>query len=126
MSWVADTSWLYALIDDADPHHTKARDQASEPDPVEVPEVILAEALDLIRCRHGPKVARAALAGFEKLPHFVLGEATSHLDTVVVWRTNSALSFADAAAVAAARRRSFGLRSFDQRQLRVLAAARHE
>ena len=126
MSWVADTSWLYALIDGADPHHLKARSQASQPDPVEVPEVVLAETLDLVRYRHGRKVAQAALTGFELLPHFALGEGAPHGETAAVWRGHTALSYADAAAVATARRRGFGLRSFDRRQLRAFAAARPE
>lgn len=124
MSWVADTSWLYALIDDADPHHGEARGQAKKPDPVEVPEVILAETLDLIRYRHGNKVAKDALEGFERLPHFALGEGVAHDAVVGVWREHDTLSYADATAVAAARRRNFGLRSFDRRQLRALEQSR--
>ena len=126
MSWVADTSWLYALIDDADPHHAKARSQAGEPEPVEVPEVILAETLDLLHYRHGRKAAEAALEGFEKLPHFALGGGAPLAETASVWRDHAGLSYADAAAVAAARKHKFGLRSFDKRQLRALpdAAAR--
>jgi predicted nucleic acid-binding protein len=124
VSWVADTSWLYALIDEADRHHLKARGQASKPEPVEVPEAILAETLDLIRYRHGKKLAEAALKGFERLPHFVLGEGAPCRETASVWRAHEGLSYADAAAVAAAQKRGFGLRSFDGRQLRALAATR--
>jgi len=122
MTWVADTSWLYALIDDSDPHHLQARQEARQPDPVEVPEVILAETLDLIRYRHGREVARDALDGFERLPHFVLGEGVPHADVATTWRAHPALSYADATAVAAARRRNVGLRSFDRRQVRALRA----
>ena len=122
MTWVADTSWLYALIDDADPHHVQARREASQPDPVEVPEAILAETLDLIRYRHGKEVAKDALGGFARLPQFALGEAAPHADVASIWRAHAALSYADATAVAVARRRNMGLRSFDRRQLRALRA----
>lgn len=124
MSWVADTSWLYALVDEADPHHGEARNQAQEPEPVEVPEVILAETLDLIRYRHGKGFAKETLAGFEHLPHFVLGESVVHAEAAAVWREHGALSYADAVAIAAARRRDFALRSFDRRQLRALRETR--
>lgn len=123
MSWVADTSWLYALIDDADPHHAKARSQAGEPEPIEVPDVVLAETLDLIRYRFGKEAAVEALEGFEKLPHFALGGGAPLGETANVWRSHAALSYADAAAVAAARKRKFGLRSFDRRQLRAMEDA---
>lgn len=122
MSWVADTSWLYALVDDADRHHATARHEAEVPEPVEVPEAILAETLDLIRYRHGKRAALAALDGFERLPHFVLGDGDAHDGTVEVWRQHAGLTFADAAAVATARRRRYRLRSFDRRQLRASAA----
>ena len=124
MTWVADTSWLYALIDAADPHHVEARQQARQPDPVEVPEAILAETLDLIRYRQRKAVARDALDGFERLPHFVLGEGAPHADVASIWRAHAALSYADATAVAVARRRNVGLRSFDRRQLRALSASK--
>ncbi|HEX9710040.1 MAG TPA: PIN domain-containing protein [Candidatus Thermoplasmatota archaeon] len=123
MTWVADTSWLYALVDLADPHHAKARAQAAQPDPVEVPEVILAETLDLVRYRHGRNAAVQALDGFGRLPHFVLGESPRHAETVSVWRAHDALSYADAAAVAQARSRGYGLRSFDARQIRAFGGS---
>jgi predicted nucleic acid-binding protein len=122
MTWVADTSWLYALVDSADPHHLKARNEARQADPVEVPEVIVAETLDLIRYRFGKAAARRALEGFERLPHFALGEQPGHSEAVSVWSANEALSYADATAVALARTRGFGLRSFDERQLKALRA----
>lgn len=124
MTWVADTSWLYALVDEADPHHREARQQAAQPDPVEVPEIILAETIDLIRYRHGRDSAEAALADFERLPHFALGEGVPHAETSSVWREHSTLSYADASAVALAYRHNFGLRSFDRRQLRAYQSRR--
>jgi predicted nucleic acid-binding protein len=120
MTWVADTSWLYALVDAADPHHAKAREEARQPEPVEVPEVILAETLDLIRYRHGRKAALAALEGFERLPHFVLGEHASHVDAATLWRSFTRLSYADAVAVGHAKARGFELRTFDRTQVKAL------
>jgi predicted nucleic acid-binding protein len=120
MTWVADTSWLYALIDDADPHHAEARAQAREPDPVEIPEAILAETLDLIRYRHGKGFAVKVLDGFVRLPHFVLGGGAALDEAAGVWRSRLALSYADAVAIAVARGLNAGLRSFDRRQLRAL------
>ena len=124
MSWVADTSWLYALMDTADTHHDEARAQAEEPAPVEIPEPILAETLDLIAHRHGKALAELTLKGFERLPHFVLGEPSPHAESVSVWRDNRGLSFADATAVAHARTRNYGLRTFDRRQQRAFQAAK--
>ena len=120
MSWIADTSWLYALVDNADPHHEDARSQAKIPAPVEIPQAIMAETLDLIRYRHGKKAAIAALVGYEALPHFAIQDEGDHAATAVVWRQHEGLTYADATAVAAAKRRGFGLRSFDRRQVRAL------
>jgi predicted nucleic acid-binding protein len=78
----------------------------------------------LIAYRHGRKAALQALAGFGRLPHFVLGEQPGHGATVEAWRKNSGFSFADAAAVAHAKARGFDLRSFDARQVRALRTSR--
>ena len=122
MTWVADTSWLYALIDSDDPHHGQARAEAKEAVPIEIPDAILAETLDLIRYRLGKSEAIDALAGFEKLAHFVIGERASPAEVKRVWVDHKSLSFADASAVALALKRGFGLRSFDKRQLRAVRA----
>jgi predicted nucleic acid-binding protein len=120
MTWVADTSWLFALIDPDDAHHEQARQEARQAAPVEIPDVILAETLDLIRWRFGKSEALEALEGFEKLPHFVIGERASLADVKQVWMNHKSLTFADACAVALALKRGFGLRSFDKRQLRAV------
>ncbi len=124
MTWVADTSWLYALVDDRDPHHLQARSKARQPEPVEVPETILAETLDLIRYRQGKQASKDALRGFERLPHFVLGAPIRLEEVAAVWRAEEALSFADSTAVAAALSRGRGLASFDRRQIRARQLAR--
>lgn len=124
MKWVADTSWLYALIDDVDPHHREARGQAEQPDPVVVPQVILAETMDLIRYRHGKKAAERVLDAFEGLPHFVLGGDIEHSEASAIWRRHAPLSYSDAVAVAAARRGKMELRTFDRRQRKALQMER--
>jgi predicted nucleic acid-binding protein len=120
MTWVADTSWLYALVDSDDSHHVQARAEAEVADPVEIPEVILAETLDLIRYRLGKRQALEALEGFEQLAHFVIGERAGLAEVKRVWSEHRSLSFADACAVALALKRGVGLRSFDKRQLRAV------
>ena len=120
MSWVADTSWLYAMADELDSHHRSALSEARHPEPVEIPPIIMAETLLLVQYRRGKAAAEAALREIEKLPHFVLGQGTSHPEIVKIWRANAHLSYPDAAAVAAAWVKRFGLRSFDLRQLKAL------
>ncbi len=123
MTWVADTSWLYALFDEADYHHRTARSEAMLAEPVAVPEAILAETLDLMRYRHGKPLAKKALEGLGRLPHFAIGEGVPHADSAAEWRCHAGLSYADATAVALARRKGLKLRTFDRRQAKALESA---
>lgn len=69
---VVDTSLLYALFDAKDKWHKDAKRALEEHRPVLVPPGILQETLDLLRYRHGAKVAVAALQWLAKADQVVL------------------------------------------------------
>ena len=69
---VVDTSLLYALFDTKDKWHKEAKRALEEHRPVLIPPGILQETLDLLRYRHGAKVAVAALKWLAKSDQVVL------------------------------------------------------
>lgn len=119
MTWVADTSWLYALFDEDDAHHRKATQEAQDPEPVEVPPLIAKEVLDLARKRRGKPAALRMLADLRRIPHLVFVDEARPAATFEVWRAQ-AVSLADANAIAWARYRGARLRTFDARQQAAL------
>lgn len=126
MNAVADTSWLYAFFVASDAHHEKAVAQSGSIESLHVPPAILVETLDLMRLRKGLGRASAenALGQMEADPHFRLAEPPhDHAAAAKVYRGNRRLSYADAAAVAAARRVGGELCTFDKRQRAALGAA---
>lgn len=123
MKGVADTSWLYAVFDERDPHHAEARHQLGAAESVHVPPAILAETLDLIEYRAGKATAVAALEDLARAPPVRL-EREHDVDSVnEIWRAHAVLTYADASAVSAARRLGLGLYTFDRRQRRALNVA---
>lgn len=123
MKAVADTSWLYAFFVATDAHHKAAVDQSRKVEALHVPPAIMVETLDLIRLRKGlgRPGAEGALEQMEADSHFRLGEPPhDHLATASVYRAAQALSYADAAAVAAARRLGLDLLTFDADQRAAL------
>jgi predicted nucleic acid-binding protein len=122
MTVVADTSWLYALFDADDAHHAKARSEAQDPTPIEVPPLIAKEFLDLARKRHGKSVALGLLADLRRMPHLRLIDDARLDTTFAVWK-GKAISLADANAIAWAVHRGATLRTFDARQRAALKEA---
>lgn len=70
---VADTSWLFALIDGDDLHHAKAIAQAGSGRSFLVPSEILAETLALVRWKFGREAQHALLAALTAMPHARIG-----------------------------------------------------
>jgi len=113
---VADTSWLYAIFDDKDPHHDEAAALVRTPLITLVPAAIMNELLDLIKYRRGKQAALAAGESLESFPHFDTWFKVDGHDAARVWRENRHLSLHDAHAVALARSTGFRLETFDERQ----------
>lgn len=67
-----DSSLLYALFNAKDQWHKEAKRALEEHRPVLIPPCILQETLDLLRYRHGAKVAVAALQWLAKADQVVL------------------------------------------------------
>lgn len=115
MTWVADTSWLYALFDADDAHHRRALAEAADPEPIEVPPLIAKELLDLARKRRGKPGALALLADLRRMPHLRMTDEARLDETLALWKAAS-ISLADANAIVWAKHRGGGLRTFDMRQ----------
>ena len=118
---VADTSWLYALFNQADVHHDDATADVTIPQVTLVPTAIMNEFLDLVRYRLGKDAAARALDALQDFPHFDLWYPTEEKEAVAVWTTHPHLSMHDAHVVACARTAGFELASFDNRQKAVLS-----
>lgn len=124
-----DTSWLFALLAPADPHHAQALREAGDGQPLIAPAVIAAELLQLIqwRARQRQGLARArriacgALEDLEHIPTFRIETGYDVADAQRVFLANTRLSYADAVAVSVARRMGTGLLSFDRDQKTALA-----
>lgn len=124
MRGVADTSWLYAFFVASDIHHSKAVQQSTKVETVHVPPAIVVETLDLIRLRNrlGRSKAENALSQMENDPHFRLADPPhDHAAAAQIYRAAKGLSYADAAAVAAARRLGLDLLTFDEGQQAAVA-----
>lgn len=120
MRRVADSSWLYALADGADAHHRKAKTEAERQEMIHVPPAVLVETLGLIQYRAGgdQAPALAALEAMAATANMALAEPEhDHEAAVRIWEAHPRLTYADAAAVAAARRLGVGLATFDKEQL---------
>lgn len=113
---VADTSWLYAIFDDKDPHHDKARAWVLEPRVTLVPTAIMHETLDLIAYRHRPESARRAYQDMLSFPHFDMDYPVDEQTAHAIWLREPALSHHDAAVIACAEATGFDIATFDRRQ----------
>lgn len=125
MAAVADTSWLYALLAENDRFHGRAVREAEAQDAIFVPPATLVETLNVVQLRarvssaaESPHATAAkALAALENQPTVILGEPPHDHETAArIWRATPALSYADAAIVAAARAKSLELLTFDRAQ----------
>lgn len=120
MKGVADTSWLYAVFDRRDRHHTEARAQFAKSPEVHVPPAILAETLDLIEYRSDKATAVGAMDDLAKASPVRFERNFDVESSTVIWRQHVALTYADANAVSAARRLGLGLFTFDKKQRRAM------
>ena len=116
MMRVVDTSLLYAFFNRADAHHEEARAAFRQPAPVGVPASVLQETLDLIRFRHGKRVALEAYHDLCALPHVRLLQAPAEKAVADLWSRREALSHADAGAVVTAWREDADLLTADAKQ----------
>lgn len=120
MTWTADTSWLYALFDVDDRHHAAAIKEVQEAEAIEVTPLVLSELIFLAGKRGGRQASQAAVANLERLPHLSFVDGPDLSATLKIWREH-AVSFPDANAIAWAHKRRAKLRTFDERQKKVLA-----
>ncbi len=128
---VADTSWLYALLNARDEFHAVAVAQAESKESIYIPPVILAETLLLVQ-RRGEKLGRnghaLAVEAMDRLaakPSVLMAEPDhDHDATSRILRAHPRLTYPDAAAVAAARRKAVPLCTFDEAQRQAHASAR--
>lgn len=120
-----DTSVLYALFNEADDWHDKAKRTLRERRPILVPPGVLQETLELLHLRHGAAHARSALQWLAQQPMVLLdpaGAAQSHQAAAEAFlsgtRTPEAhrIGFADVWCVAHALERGAGLVTNDARQ----------
>lgn len=124
---VADTSWLYALMDSADRFHDEALGEARTARPVLIAPETFAEFMQLIawrrQVRQDPTPRQTAIQAARTLlatPTLrVLPDADAG-DSLDVMDAHPRLSYADACAVALARRHRESLLTFDSDQAAVM------
>lgn len=118
---VADTSWLIAHMNADDRFHKRARAEAASAELVHIPAAIWVEFLNVLQYRFGGHPAATKAADEVRGAHNV--EVGDHLDDDAVrrlWRRYARLTYADAAAVAEAKRLELGLLTFEDDQRRAL------
>lgn len=115
MTRVADTSALYALFDEDDAHHARARDRLAEPEPVLVPREILVETTNLLQYRFGWSATREAVGSLLDEPHVAVA---GPVPVEGVWgayeRAEGVLSLADAVVVQTCRAQDAHPLAFDE------------
>ncbi len=120
MAGVVDTSVLYALLDELDPHHDRASDIVRGHVGIEVPPTILCETEMLVRKRAGRAVAVAILPQLlAQNPQIGVLGADVHPQALRIWRESRGISYADAHAIAGALLLDSDLLTLDDRQLAV-------
>lgn len=115
MTRVADTSALYALFDEDDAHHDRAKAALEDPEPVAVPTEVLVETVDLVEYRSTPETARAALAWLLERPNVRIADPV-HVPAVREVHEDGAgeLSLADAFVVQTCRALGADPLAFDE------------
>lgn len=112
---VGDTSALYALFDEDDAHHDRAKAALEDPEPIAVPTEILVETVDLVEYRSTPGTARAALAWLLDRPNVRVADPV-HVPAVREIHADGegALSLADAFVVQTCRALAADPLAFDE------------
>jgi len=117
---VADTSFLYSALDEADARHSAAGRQLSNADPILVPLPVWTEFLDLLGYRRGREVAAAAEATFSQFPHVAVRHAGDPDAVTRLWRAHPELSMADCVGIQACLETGADLLSYDADQLAAM------
>lgn len=119
--WAVDTSWLFALFDEDDVHHSKARKEAEQPGRLLVNPIVLVEMLDLVKARAGRKTSLEVHDALVRMSQVQLVEAPRGSTFVRVMEAGHD-SWHDASAIATALDEGAGLRTFDAAQKKTFAA----
>lgn len=126
MKAVADTSWLIAHINAEDRFHRQARKESESAQLVHIPAAIWVEFLNLLQYRFGGhSSATRASQQIRDARNVQLGDRLDDEAVQRVWRKHSKLTYADAAAVAEARRLGLELLTFEEDERAALAAERN-
>lgn len=119
MSRVVDTSVLYALFDEADAHHERARrDLAAQPRWA-VPLAVLVEFLLVVRRRHGKPVAQRAMQDLQGMGRLDIVQPQDAAKVLALWRDHPTLSAPDAVGLQEALHTGVPLLTYDQGQASV-------
>ena len=114
LSRVADTSFLIACFDAADPRRDLAFKQLSDPAPIIVPPEVLTETLGVLMARKGYQVARGVWEDLVSLAHVSLQDSTdSQAIATLFLGGNTKLSWVDCSVVWNCRQRGFKALCFD-------------
>lgn len=117
MAGVVDTSFLYALLVEADPRHVGAMKELARHSGLEIPPAIVAETEMLLRKRSGRGVAIATLEDLLAAnPQVGILDADLHPTASRLWKAYGGISYADAHAVAGALLLGSDLVTFDEQQ----------
>lgn len=113
---VVDTSWLYALYDEADEHHAKALKESRHPGHYTVPSEILTETLALRYSRAKNDKGDAARALLKAIldTGFTITGTDDPEPALALYRSKKTLSYPDCVAITQAR--NGNLLTFDERQ----------
>lgn len=121
---VADTSFLYAAFDTADPRHAKTLQEMAKPHALDIPLGVLVEFMGVLSYRHGEAKARQIWKDLQGLATVSLTGIASEDGAVKVWQDHGGISLADAVGIQACLETGARLLSYDERQLEVLATMR--
>jgi predicted nucleic acid-binding protein len=98
---VADSSFIFALFDEREPGHAKARTWAEDAEPIVVLPEVLGETLGVAHRRLGLLKAQAIWRGLANMPHVEFLETTDIQRVADTFhRASGKLSWVDAAVVA--------------------------
>lgn len=96
MTFVLDTSFVYALFVAADAHHEKARAMLAEPVPMYLPTEIALETAELFEHRDSRARAVECIESLLALPHVRIAPPVEIAGVVAEWKRSPRLSLADA------------------------------
>jgi predicted nucleic acid-binding protein len=118
---VADTSALYALLNESDPHHTDARAAFEDPDPILMPTEILAETIQMVHYRKGPDAGRRVLEAVFALPQARIADPVDVAAVRQVYKDGKGrLSIFDAFVIQTCRQHAAAALTFDDDIRRAL------